>query len=311
MVLRGSGIGAGSTPDGARRAEGPGRCDAASRRRHERAGPAGRPRVPRGSGRSGGAPRRARRAPCSCGSSCSCLPRLWYDEATTGLLGLAVLQGELPDLLLRPVVHGRAGWLSRRRPSTGLLGVSARTLELVPVLLALAGVGLTVRLAHDAFGPRAGALHGGPAGGPAGLPPLLVPRGPQPLPAHDRPRDPRPAPRAAGARRPVRPGHAALRRSWAAPSGWPSGPTSSRSSTIPAVAVLLLRRGLRPLVPRLLAALPAFALGSLPHWLYGVPHGTALPAAGSTGGARGRADPPRLLRRDGMAHRRRCAGGAA
>ena len=40
-------------------------------------------------------------------------------------------------------------------PSSGFSGVSARTLELVPVLLALAGVDLTLRLADDAFGPRA------------------------------------------------------------------------------------------------------------------------------------------------------------
>jgi hypothetical protein len=52
----------------------------------------------------------------------------------------------------------------------------------------------------------------------------------------------------------------------------------------PAIAVLLLCRGPRPLVPRLLAALPAFALGSLPHWLYGVPHGTAMPPPGRTVG---------------------------
>ena len=26
--------------------------------------------------------------------------------------------------------------------------------------------------------------------------------------------------------------------------------------------------------------MPAFALGSLPHWLYGVPHGTAMPPPG-------------------------------
>ena len=34
-------------------------------------------------------------------------------------------------------------------------------------------------------------------------------------------------------------------------------------------------------MPRLLAAVPSFALGSLPHWLYGVPHGTALPPPGA------------------------------
>ena len=83
------------------------------------------------------------------------LPRLWYDEATTGLLGLAVLQGELPTYFFGQSFMGALdGYLAA--PVYQLLGVSARTLELVPVLLALASVGLTVRLAHDAFGPRAG-----------------------------------------------------------------------------------------------------------------------------------------------------------
>jgi F5/8 type C domain-containing protein len=45
-------------------------------------------------------------------------------------------------------------------------------------------------------------------------------------------------------------------------------------------AILVLRSGLGPVVRGLPAAVAAFALGSLPHWLYGLPHGTALPRAG-------------------------------
>ncbi|HWC01133.1 MAG TPA: hypothetical protein VHF87_00055, partial [Methylomirabilota bacterium] len=82
------------------------------------------------------------------------LPRLWYDEATTGLLGLSVLNGELPVYFFgQPFMGALDGYLAA--PVFWLLGVSARTLELVPVLLSLAAVGLTVRLAHDGFGPRA------------------------------------------------------------------------------------------------------------------------------------------------------------
>ena len=82
------------------------------------------------------------------------LPRLWYDEATSGLLGLSVLGGELPVYFFgQPFMGALDGYLAA--PLFWLLGVSARTLKLVPVLLALATLGLTVRLAHDAFGPRA------------------------------------------------------------------------------------------------------------------------------------------------------------
>src|SRR4029450_7231574 len=83
-------------------------------------------------------------------------PRLWSDEATTGFLGLAVLNGELPIYFFgQPFMGALDGYLAA--PLFWLLGPSARTLELLPVLLALATVGLTVRLAHDAFGAR-GAL---------------------------------------------------------------------------------------------------------------------------------------------------------
>src|SRR5262245_39409527 len=86
-------------------------------------------------------------------------PRLWYDEATTGLLGLSVLRGELPIYFFGQSFMGALdGYIAA--PIYWLLGVSARTLELVPVLLALVGVGLTTRLAYDAFGPRAALFTG-------------------------------------------------------------------------------------------------------------------------------------------------------
>src|SRR5262249_11605423 len=47
----------------------------------------------------------------------------------------------------------------------------------------------------------------------------------------------------------------------------------------PVAAVLLARAVHRRPLPAL-AGLPAFALGSLPHWFYGLPHHTAAPPAG-------------------------------
>ncbi len=212
------------------------------------------------------------------------LPRLWYDEATTGLLGLAVLQGERPTYFFGQSFMGALdGYLAA--PIYQLLGVSARTLELVPVLLALASVGLTVRLAHDAFGPRAGVF----TAVLLALPPNFL------LFWSHEARNHYPLTIVLGA--------LALLLALRAPAA-----RSGRATLLflllggtlglafwtnflslvyyPAVAVLLLRRGLRPLVPRLLVALPAFALGSLPHWLYGVPHGTALPPPGRPVGMR-------------------------
>src|SRR5262249_17422825 len=49
----------------------------------------------------------------------------------------------------------------------------------------------------------------------------------------------------------------------------------------PPVAAVLLARGVpRRLLPAALAGIPAFILGSLPHWLYGLPHHTAAPPSG-------------------------------
>jgi len=206
------------------------------------------------------------------------LPRLWYDEATSGLVGLSVLKGELPIYFFGQSFMGALdGYLAA--PLLWLLGFSARTLELVPVLLALAGMGLTVRLAHDGFGPRAALFT-------AVL--LAVPPNFLLFWSHEA-RNHYPltllfgtlaallalrAPTARGGRATVL---FALLGGLLGLAFW----TNFLSLVyFPAIAILLLRRGLRPLVPRLLAALPAFLLGSLPHWLYGVPHGSALPPPG-------------------------------
>jgi hypothetical protein len=206
------------------------------------------------------------------------VPRVWYDEATTGLLGLAVLEGELPIYFFGQSFMGALdGYLAA--PVYELLGTSARALELVPVLLALAGVGLTVRLAHDAFGPRAGVF----TAILLALPPNFL------LFWSHEARNHYPLTLVLGTlalllalRVPTaRPGRATLLCVLLGGVLGLAFWTNFLSLVYyPAVAVLLLRRGLRPLVPRLLAGVPAFALGSLPHWLYGVSHGTALPPPG-------------------------------
>jgi hypothetical protein len=205
-------------------------------------------------------------------------PRLWYDEATTGLLGLAVLRGGLPVYFFgQPFMGALDGYLAA--PLYAALGVSARTLELVPVLLSVAGLALTVRLAWDAFGPRAALFtavllalppdyllfwsHEARAHYPmtlllGALALLLALR----------------APAARGGRATVL---WALLGAVLGAALW----TNFLSLVyVPAVAALVARRGLRPLAPRALAAVPAFALGGLPHWIYGLAHGTAWPDAG-------------------------------
>ena len=210
------------------------------------------------------------------------LPRLWYDEATSGLLGLSVLRGELPVYFFgQPFMGALDGYLAA--PLFWLLGPSARALELLPVLLALATVGLTVRLAHDAFGRRAALFTAALLAVPPDFLlfwahearnhyPLTLLLGTLALLLALR------APAARGGRATVL---FALLGGCLGLAFW----TNFLSLVyFPAIALLLLRRGLRPLVPRVLAALPAFALGSLPHWLYGVPHGTAIPPPGRSVG---------------------------
>ena len=231
------------------------------------------------------------------------LPRLWYDEATSGLLGLSVLRGELPVYFFGQSFMGALdGYLAA--PLFWLLGVSARTLKLVPVLLALATVGLTVRLAHDAFGPRAALFTAVLLAVPPDFLlfwshearnhyPLTILLGTLALLLALR------APTARGGRATVL---FALLGGILGLAFW----TNFLSLVyFPAVALLLLRRGIRPLVPRVLAALPAFAIGSLPHWLYGVPHGTAMPPPGRPVGLETVLTHLRFFGRTGLAHRGR------
>jgi hypothetical protein len=206
------------------------------------------------------------------------LPRLWYDEATSGLLGLAVLKGELPIYVFGQSFMGALdGYLAA--PVFWILGASARTLELVPVLLALVTVGLTLRLAHDAFGSRAAlftAIF-------LAIPPDFLlfwsheARNHYPLTLVFGSLALLLALRAPTARRRRAVILFALLGLALGLGFW----TNFLSLVyFPAIAVLLARRGLRPLVPGLLAGVPAFLLGSLPHWLYGIPHGTAMPPPG-------------------------------
>jgi hypothetical protein len=205
-------------------------------------------------------------------------PRLWHDEATTGLLGLAVLQGDLPIYFFgQPFMGALDGYLAA--PIYWSLGISARTLELVPVLLALITVALTVRLASDGFGPCAALL----TAVLLALPPDFL------LYWSHEARNHYPLTLVLGTlalllalRVPVAGGRRRVLLSVLLGGTLGLAFWTNFLSLIywPAVATLLLRRGVRPLVPSLLAALPAFALGSLPHWLYGVPHGTALPPPG-------------------------------
>ncbi len=205
---------------------------------------------------------------------------LWYDEATVGLAGLAVLRGELPIYFFGQPFMGALGDAYMTAPLYVLFGVSARTLELGGVLAGIAWLVLVVRLAHDAFGPRAALftalvlalppdylLYWAHEGRPHY--PLAMALGTLALQIALRLPIARPA-RAVF--------HGGLLGLVLGLAYW----TNLLSLVFfPAVLLLLVRRGLRPGLARAAgAAVMAFLLGSLPHWLYAVPHGTAVPPAG-------------------------------
>ena len=245
---------------------------------------------PRASGsRSRGAPRRARGRRSPAARSCCACRASGTTRRRSGLLGLAVLQGELPIYFFGQSFMGALDALPGGARLLSCSGVSARTLELVPVLLALARVGLTVRLAHGRLRAAGRACSRRCCWRSR---PTISCSGPTRPATTTRSRSS--SGRLAllfALRVPARrsgPGHAAAASSWGRRSGWPSGPTSSRSSTYPAVAVLLLRPGLRlrrargswPRMPAFAARQPAaLALRRAPR------HGSA--PAGSTGGGVG------------------------
>ncbi|HSF02962.1 MAG TPA: glycosyltransferase family 39 protein, partial [Solirubrobacterales bacterium] len=206
------------------------------------------------------------------------LPRLWFDEATTGNMGLAVLRGQFPVYFFGQPFMGALGDAYLTAPFLFLFGPSARTLEAVPVVLSLAWLGLMLRLAREAFGPRAMlfslALLALPANSllrwmhearphyvlilPLGTLALLLALRASRLP-------PRRAALVFGVLGLV--------------LGMAFWSNFLSVAYIPAVATLVLslapsRRHLRSA----LAVAPGFLLGSLPHWLYGLWHGTAVPA---------------------------------
>ncbi|HEY6416272.1 MAG TPA: glycosyltransferase family 39 protein, partial [Acidimicrobiales bacterium] len=208
------------------------------------------------------------------------LPLLWFDEATTGVMGLAVLRGQFPIYFFGQAFMGALADAYLAAPLYLVFGASARTLEAVPVLLSLLWLGLMLRFAREAFGRRAAlftlAVLALPADSllrwthearphyvlilPLGTLALLLTLRACQLP----------------------PGRAApcfgVLGLVLGMAFW----TNFLSVVyVPAVATLILF--LSPSPRHLWSALavgPGFLLGSLPHWLYGLGHGTAVPEAG-------------------------------
>jgi hypothetical protein len=205
---------------------------------------------------------------------------LWFDEATVGIMGLAVLRGELPIYFFGQPFMGALGDAYMTAPLLALLGISARTLALCAVLISIAWLVLVVRLAYDAFGARAAFF----TALVLALPPNYL------LYWTHQARPHYPLAMALG----TLALHLALRQPLARPPraaflgglvglvlGLAYWTNMLSIVFVPAVLVLLVRRGRRPgLVRAAAAAVVAFVLGSLPHWLYAVAHGGALPPVG-------------------------------
>ncbi|MGH7357985.1 MAG: hypothetical protein ACREJR_04115, partial [Candidatus Rokuibacteriota bacterium] len=82
------------------------------------------------------------------------IPRAWHDEATTGLMGLAVLRGQFPVYFFgQPFMGALDAYLAA--PIYLVLGTSFVTLKLLPVLLSIVWAALAARLAWELGGARA------------------------------------------------------------------------------------------------------------------------------------------------------------
>ena len=206
-------------------------------------------------------------------------PEIWYDEATTGLMGLAVLRGDFPLYFYgQPFMGALDAYLAA--PLYLTLGVSVRVLKVLPLVLVLVWMALTVRLAWEGFGRRAATF----TAALLALPPdfllswsvearthyqMSVVLGTLALLLALR--------ISASPRRAVLAGFGVLGGVLGL-AFW----THFLSLVFwPPVALLLCRRRLRRLIPGLAIAAGGFTLGSLPHWVYGLQHGTALPPPGS------------------------------
>jgi hypothetical protein len=203
---------------------------------------------------------------------------LWYDEATIGLMSLAVLRGDLPVYFYgQPFMGALDAYLAA--PLYLALEPSARVLKIVPLALTLAWVGATVRLAWIGFGSRAALFTACLLAVPPdfllgwsvearshyqlsvllGTVALLLALGVRTT-----------APTRRVARMAVLGGLVGL-------AFWTN--FLSVVFALP-VALLLVGRRVRPNPAGILAAAAGFALGSLPHWLYGLQRGAALPPPG-------------------------------
>jgi hypothetical protein len=205
-------------------------------------------------------------------------PEIWYDEATNGLMTLAVLRGDLPLYFFgQPFMGALDAYLAA--PFHYLLGPAVLTLKLLPLALTLAWLVLTVRLTWTAFGPRAAAF----AAALLAVPPdfllswsietrtkyhVCVALGTLAL--------------LVALQSPARrPGRDVLRFAVLGLILGLAFWTNFLSVVfVPPVAILLARHGPWPVLRGLPGAVLAFGVGSLPHWIYGLSHGTAVPRAG-------------------------------
>jgi hypothetical protein len=206
------------------------------------------------------------------------VPRAWHDEATTGLMGLAVLRGRFPVYFFgQPFMGALDAYLAA--PLYLVFGTSFVTLKLLPVLLSVAWACLAARLGWILAGPRAAwwtavllavppdfllywahqARTHYPLGLVLGTLALLL--------AH----------RAASA---PRPRAGAVFGVLGLVLGLGFWTNFLVLVFLPAVLLLAARGGGRRLVAGAPPAIAAFVLGSLPHWLYGLSHGTAIPPPG-------------------------------
>ncbi|MBI4010962.1 MAG: discoidin domain-containing protein [Candidatus Rokubacteria bacterium] len=207
------------------------------------------------------------------------VPFLWPDEATIARMGLTVLRGEFPVYFHgQPFMGALDAYLLA--PLYVTVGASAFAAELLPALLSVAWLGLMARLAWTTFGPRTALFTAVLLALPSNL--LLYW-------SHEA--------------RPQYPlalllGTLALRLALGLSTASPSRATRTVALIggvlglalwtnflslvyFPPVAALAIPVALRRrLFPALLVGLAAFVLGSLPHWLYGLSHGTALPPPG-------------------------------
>jgi hypothetical protein len=205
------------------------------------------------------------------------MPLLWPDESVVATMGLAVLRGELPVYYYgQPHMGALHAYLVA--PLYVLLGRSALAIELLSVVVTVAWLAVMARLAWATSGPRAALF----VTALLALPPNLLLYW-----SHEA----RPQylltllfgslalllTRDLSALSPARVTLAvALAGGLLGLALWTNFLAVVYGPALAFLVVPVLVR--RRLVDAALAGLLAFGLGSFPHWLYGLAHGTALPA---------------------------------